>query len=415
MMAAGLVLRAIPLSTLRQSGFYGPAGAGVTVNENTAMRFSAVFASIRVIAETRGSLPIHVFERKKSGKRALVSQHPVSIALSTQPNDDMTPMVWSETCTAHVLSWGNSPCEIVWGDRGELVSLIPRHPSLVTPYRNSNGELMFEVKPESQERPRNLDRSQMIWVPGLGGNGIVGWSPIRLAAESIGIGLGQDQMAAAYFGNKAKPGLVVTAPGSIEDTAYARLKNELDTQYQGSNAFRALLLENGLTAAPLTIPMNEAQFLESREFQGEEIACRWYRLPPHVVGFLRRATFSNIESQDLYFEKHTMRPWLIRFEQEMNRKLFSRNEWGRFYVKHNVDALLRADIKTRYEAYKSAILAGWKNRNEIRDMEDLNPVDGLDDYPLPEAIFGKSAQADGQPKEGTDDGKSGTANGQQAA
>lgn len=382
-----------PLSMLRdRAGGWGhPTLAGVKVDERTAMRYGAVYASIRVIAETRGSLPMTVYERNADGTRAVVTQHPVSALLATEPNPDMTPMVWGETCTAHVLGWGNSYCEIVWDENGEPAKLIPRHPTLITPYRSDSDLLMYEIKSDGGGGARDVDRSQMLHVPGLGGNGIVGWSVIRLAAESIGVGMGQEQMAAAYFGNKAKPGIVIKVPGVLDDKAFARLRNSVDTQYTRENAFGALVLENGIEATTFSIPMNEAQFLESREFQGEEIACRWFRLPPHVVGYLRRATFSNIESQDLYFEKHTMRPWLVRFEQEMNRKLFSRRDWGRFYVKHNVDALLRADIRTRYEAYKSAILTGWKSRNEVRELEDLDPIDGLDELPLPEAIFGKGA------------------------
>jgi len=388
--------RSIPLSILR-AGFPTQTISGVNVTEATAMKLGAVYAAVRVIAETRGSLPLRVYQVNKSGKRAVVNLHPVAQALGYEPNADMTPMVWGETSTAHVLTWGNSYNEIVWNEAGELHALIPRHPSLVDPYRDRAGSLMYRVASDSVGDTRYLDRSQMLHVPGLGGNGIVGWSPIRMFAASIGVGLAQDQMAGAYFGNKAKPGIVLTSTAVMTDEAFARLKREIDTQYSNENAFRALLLEGGVTASNISVPMNEAQFLESREFQGEEIASRMFRLPPHVLGYLRRATFSNIEQQDLYFEKHSMRPWLVRFEQEINRKLFSRKQWGKFYVKHNVDALLRADIKTRFEAHKSAILSGWKSRNEVRALEDLDPLDGLDELPLPEAIFGKSAQPEVAP------------------
>lgn len=393
------ITRSLAPQSLRQTlGMYPLRTlAGIDVNEATALRLGAVFASIRVISETRGSLPIRMYELSKSGRRSVVTQHPVAQLLNGEPNPDMTPMVWSETATAHVLGWGNSYSELAWGDRGELQAIIPRHPSLVTPYRDSSGDLMYRIGSDAGERQRDLDRSQMLHVPGMGGNGIVGWSVIRLGAASIGLGLAQDEMAQAHFGNKAKPGLVVTVPGALDDAKFAALQSNLNSNYQGEGAFRALLLEGGMQATPISIPANEAQLLESREFQGEEIACRWFRLPPHVVGYLRRANFANIEQQDLYFEKHTMRPWLVRFEQELNRKLFSRSEWGRFFVKHNVDALLRADIKTRYEAHKSAILSGWKSRNEVRELEDLDPVEGLDSYRLPEAIFGKSGAAAASP------------------
>lgn len=379
----------------QQFGWGGGSGvstlAGVNVNETTASKLAVVYASIRVLSETRGSLPLHVYRKRKSGTTEIVTQHDVAGLLSTQPNDDMTPMVWGEVSTAHVTGWGNSYTEIVWDDWGGVASLIPRHPALVDPYRSPDGELRYTIHADYDGgRDRDLDRSQVIHVPGFGFNGIVGLSPLRWLAGSIGISIAQEQTVAAFFGNKAKPGLVLTTTGQLSDEEFSRLRREIDTQYQNDAAFRALLLENGVTATDISIPMNEVQMLESREFQGEEIACRGFRLPPHVVGFLRRSTFNNVEQQDLYFEKHTMRPWLIRFEQEYNRKLFPRHQWGRFYVKHNADALLRADLKTRYEAHKSAILTGWKSRNEVRQLEDMNPLPGLDELPLPEAIWGKA-------------------------
>jgi hypothetical protein len=223
----------------------------------------------------------------------------------------------------------------------------------------------------------------------MGGDGILGWSPIRLAAQSIGIGLAQDQFAATYFGNGARPSLVIESPQELGDEVFANLKNEIQTQYSGTNAHKALLLEGGLSAKQMTIPLNEAQFLESRKFQGEEIAARWFRLPPHVAGYLDRATFSNIDAQDRYFERHTMRPWLIRHEQELNRKLFLNSERRTFYAKHNADALLRADIETRYKAYQTALMAGFKTINEVRSLEDLDPVEGGDDIIIAQAIYGQ--------------------------
>ncbi|WP_010586406.1 phage portal protein [Schlesneria paludicola] len=360
----------------------------VAVNEQTALRYAAVYACIRCISETKGSLPMEVIETSKSGKETVTKLHPVAQLLQYEPYEDMTPMVWSETRQADVLTGGNGYCEIVFDNDGMPIGLIPRHWSLVTPRRDANGRLVYDVRQSAGSSSiRTLDRSQMLHVPGFG-NGILGWSPIRLLAESIGIGLAQDKFAAAYFGNSAKPSLVLQSPGALSDEVFGRLKAEIDTQYSGDNAHKAMLLE-GVEAKPLLIPANEAQLLESREFQ-EEVICRIFRLPPHMIGLLRRATFSNIEAQDLSYEKHTMRPWLIRDEQEMNRKLFLRKERGRFHIRHNVDDLLRADIKTRYDAYKTAILGGFKTRNEVRATEHLPSMPGCDELLLPEAIFGKS-------------------------
>ena len=379
--------------------------AKIAVNEQTALRYASVYACIRCISETKGSLPMEVIETNKSGKESVTTQHPVAQLLHFEPYEDMTPMVWSETRQADVLTGGNGYCEIVWGNDVYPTALIPRHWSLVTPRRDENGRLVYDVRQSSgSANIRTLDRSQMLHVPGFG-NGIVGWSPIRLLAETIGIGLAQDKFAAAYFGNSAKPSLVLESPGTLGDEVFNRLKNEIEINHSGDNAHRPMLLE-GLTAKPLLIPANEAQLLESREFQ-EEVVCRIYRVPPHMIGLLRRATFSNIEAQDLSYEKHTMRPWLIRDEQELNRKLFSKSDRGRFKVRHNVDDLLRADIKTRYDAYKTAILGGFKTRNEVRATEHLPSMPGCDELLLPEAIFGKS--------KGKDKGKTSTGDQQDSA
>jgi len=366
--------------------------AGVEVNEQNALKLSAVYASIRVISETKGSLPIEVFELQAGGKQVRTHSHPVAEALNVEPNLDHTPMVWQETRQAHLLSYGNNFTEITWTNNGDVYAMTPHHPTAVEVFRGDDNRLKYRIT-ESGGR-RIIDRDDMLHVPGLGGNGIIGWSPIRMAAESIGIGLATEQFAGAYFANGARPSLIVESEGNMEDAEFASFKEEVQNSYSGVNAHKVLLLEGGMKAKSMSIPLNEAQFLESREYQGEEIACRWYRLPPHVVGYLRRATFSNIEQQDLYFEKHTMRPWFVRDEQELLRKLFTRGERSKFKLKTNVNALLRSDIKTRYEAHKTAILAGFKSRNEIRALEDLNPEEGLDEFPLPEAIFGKSANGD---------------------
>lgn len=344
----------------------------INVTEDTAMRFSAVYAAIRIIAETVASLPIKVFERKAGGGRAEVSSHPVSTLMAVEPNRDMTPMVYRETSQSHILSWGNSFDEIVMNGRGEAVELIPRHPSRVRPFRSNSGMLQYDITYDSGEN-RTLDRSQVMHVPGLGGDGIVGWSPIRLMRESIGMGLAAERFGARFYGNAARPSMVAKHKGVLGDEAYARLKKDLDNQYSADNSHGVLLFEDDMDVTILTMPLEEAQFLESRKFQVVDIA-RIYRIPPHMLAEMDRATFSNIEQQSLDFEKHTLRPWLVRREQEVNRKLFSGRQKGRYFIKHVVEGLLRADINTRFSAYAMAFQNGWLNIDEIREREDLNPL-----------------------------------------
>lgn len=361
--------------------------SGIQVDEKTAFRFSAVYASIRTIAETKASLPAHVYEATADGKKTITRFHPVAELLSTEPNPDQTPMVWSETRQNHLLSWGNSYAAITWNRNAEPVDLTIRHPSDVEVSRGDDNRLKYTYGTGADAR--TVDQSEMLHVPGFG-NGIIGWSPIRLAAESIGIGLANERFAATYFGNAARPGLIVKSQHELDDPTFNQLQQQLNTQYTGANAHRALILEGGLEATPISMPLNEAQFLESRKFQAEEIAARWYRLPPHVVGLLDRATFNNVEAMDRFFVTHTLRPWLIRDEQELNRKLFRRDERRRFYVKHNADAILRSDIKSRYDAYKTSILSGFQTIAEVRALEDLDPLDGTDQLILPESIFGQT-------------------------
>ena len=376
------------LISSRVPGGFPNTAAKVTVTEQSALRYAAIYACIRCISETKGSLPLEMFEMDRSGRETRITQHDLAGLLSTEPNPDMTPMVWGETRQAFTLSGGNGYTEIVFNGDGSIAQLIPRHWSLVTPYRDDRGQLMYTVRSEIGSAARTLDRSQMLHVPAMG-NGIVGWSPIRLLSESIGIGLAKDRFAATWYGNSAHPSLKVEVPGTLGDEAFKRMKAEIMQNYTGDNAHLPMLLEGGATATMMSIPFGDAMSVDQLEFSEEEIA-RAYRVPPHMIGLLRRATFSNIEAQDLSFEKHTMRPWLIRDEQEMKRKLIPRSQWGRFTVRHNLDALLRADIKTRYDAYKTGILGGFLTQNEARTADGRPTVDGGDVLLKPEAIFGKS-------------------------
>lgn len=373
----------------------GGTSVQVPITEKSAIKFSAVFASVRIIAETKASLPIDVFERK-TGKDPKVNDHPISSLLEFEPDPEFTPMIWAETRQSHLCLWGNSYTEIVYRNRSaDVERLIPRAPWLVEPFRGRDGQLYYRVHDERGPGMRVLDRSQMLHVPGFSFNGIVGLSVVRhFMAESIGIGVAADRFVAGFYNSSGRPSIVVQVPQMLDDDAAARLSDGIEQQMRRSH--RPLLLEHGAEMKQLTMPLAEAQLLESRKFQGEEIAARGFRLPPHVAGYLDHAKFNNIESQDRYFEKHTMRPWLVRDEQAMNKTLFRASERGRYYVKINSDGILRGDQKSRYDAYRLALLAGWKTINEIRELEDLEPLPGGDELPRPAAIWGKDdLQTDG--------------------
>ncbi|WP_296451254.1 phage portal protein [Rubinisphaera sp.] len=388
----------------RRSLMNGATAVNIQVNEQTAMKYSAVFASVRIIAETKASLPIDVYERQP-GKDPEVRDHPVARLLQVEPGEDYTPMVWGEVRQAHLCLWGNSYTELEFeGRTAEIARAIPRMPWQVQPFRARDGRIYYRITDENGTR--TLDRSQMLHVPAFSLNGIEGMSVIRhFIGESVGLGLAADKFVASFFNGGGKPSIVIEVPQMLDDQGYNRLRDGIEDQM--SRPHKPLLLEHGAAAKNWTMPLGDAQLLESRKFQGEEVAARGFRLPPHVAGYLDNAKFNNIGAQDIYFEKHTMRPHLIRDEQHMNKTLFKPSERGRFYVKYNSDGILRGDIKTRYEAYRLALVAGWRTINEVRGLEDLEPLAGGEELPRPAAIWGKDDPAhieeDPQPKEGQDD------------
>lgn len=346
--------------------------AGVVVNDETAVKFSAVYACVRIIAETIASLPLKTYEAAGGG-RVEAKDHPLTWMLNYgQPNPDMTPMVYREVFASQVLLHGNGYSDINWNGRGEPESFEVRQPSRVFPFRLRNRQLAYKILYEDGGEGVVMAEN-MLHVPGMGGDGIEGWSPIRLFRESVGLGLAAERMGSRFFGKSARPSIVIEPTMNWRNEADKKnfLRDLQDVM--GAKAFSALLLNPGMKATTLSMPMTDAQFIESRKFQIQDIA-RIYRVPPHMLADLERATFSNIEQQSLDFEKHTIRPWLVRIEQEYNRKLISKRQQGRFYLSHNVEGLLRGDIKSRFEAYQIAFMHGWMNRDEIRSKENMPPT-----------------------------------------
>ena len=374
------------LALTSRATFSPATHTGLTVNENTAMRLAAVYSSIRIIAETIGSLPAQVFERK-NGTLTQTYSHPVAELLAVQPNADQTPLVYAETTMQHVLGWGNAFSAINWSTRtGEPLELQHFHPTEVEVGRDRDtGRLVYRVSTDSTDRV--FDASEILHVPGFG-NGILGFSPVRYFAQSIGLGLAQERFAGLYFGKGAKPNLIVEAPGTLGDDEFNSLQQAIDKGFSGDRAFGALLLEGGAKATAVSIPLNEAQLLESRNFSGRDISQRMFRIPPHISGYTDALKYDHVEQADLQFAKHCLAPWLVRREQEFRRKLFRPGERARFEIRHNLDALLRADLSTRYAAHKTAILSAFGTINERRALENLPPVDNGDRIIMPESVFG---------------------------
>jgi len=359
--------------------YFGTSGSGQSVTVRSAIQVSAVYACIRVIAETVASLPLHVHRNTDTGS-VKATEHPLYRLLHDEPNTEMTSFILRETILSHLLLWGNAYCQIVRNGRNHIVGLYPLLPDRMEVDRGSDGRLVYTYTTTDGKRVK-LPPEMVLHIPGLGFDGVMGYSPIALERNAIGLGIAAEEYGGRFFANGATPAGVLTHPNTVKSPK--ALRESWNAAYGGSsNSGKVAILEEGMKFERISMPNNEAQFLETRKFQVDEI-CRIFRVPPHLVGDLEHATFSNIEHQSISFGVHTIRPWLVRIEQSMNRALFSESEKGRFFIRFNMDGLMRGAYKERMEGYAIARQNGWMSANDIRELESLNPIsdaDGGDDY-----------------------------------
>ena len=344
--------------------YFGTSGAGKSVTAQTAIQLSTVYACVRVISETVASLPLGVYEATDDGNLK-AGDHPLYHLLHDEPNAEMTSFVFREVMLAHLLLYGNSYSQIIRSGKNTVVGLYPLLPDHMDVDRDSKGNLTYTYT-TSDGKTVVIKPQDILHIPGLGFDGIIGYSPIALEKNAIGLGIASEEYGSKFFSNGARPSGILTHPNTVKNPKAVR--ESWNSAYGGSsNSNRVAILEEGMTFTPLSIPNNEAQFLETRKFQVDEI-CRIFRVPPHLVGNLEHATFSNIEHQSIDFAVHTIRPWLVRIEQSMNRALFTDQEKGRFYVQFNIDGLMRGDYKSRMEGYAIARQNGWMSANDIRAL-----------------------------------------------
>ena len=323
------------------------------VSPSTALQVTAVFACVRILAETVAGLPLHVYRRLENGGKARAPDHYLYSLLHYLPNPEMTSFEFREVMMGHVCTWGNAYAEIEFDRAGRVRALWPLRPDRMT-VKRVNGRLQYIYKlskPDSQGRTEiTLRDEQVFHVHGLGSDGIVGYSPIHLARQAVGLALAAEEFGARFFGNDARPGVVLEHPGQLGDEAHKRLRESWESRHGGlDKSHRVAILEEGLKVHEIGLPPEDAQFLQTRKFQVSEIA-RMFRIPPHMIADLERATFSNIEHQSLEFVIHTIRPWLVRWEQEIYRSLLTPQERKTYFAEFLVDGLLRGDIKSRYGA-----------------------------------------------------------------
>lgn len=372
--------RIVPPDRFRSSSNWWPLmstpRAGIKVDQESALFYSALYAAVTIISETVAHLPCKLFRG-----REVVTDNPAEI-VSRRPNPEQSALHFFELMTGHLCLWGNAYAEIVpRTESGQIVDLWPLRPDRMDVGRTRDTrEIVYLYQPQ-EGGERQLPASRVLHVRLFGTEDLLGKSPITLARESLSLGLATEGYGAAFFGNGTKPGGVYQHPGKMSPEAHGRLRESMDRSQGGpANWQKTIILEEGLEWQSTGIKPDDAQFLETRKFQVVDVA-RWYRMPPHMLGDLDNANFSNMTAQDLNFYKRTLLPYLRRWETELDRKLLPLGD-ERFF-RFNADAVLRADIEKRMGIYKTAVLNGIWNRNECREKEDMEPYEGGDEFIVP--------------------------------
>lgn len=351
---------------------------GIRVDNRSAMTLSAVYACIYVLSSSLGQLPLHVMRRQGSNIEP-AKDHAAYWLLHDEPNSWQTSYKWRETVQGHVLGWGNGYTQVMRNAKGELTELAMRRPWEAQLVQNGNRWLYSVV--DDDDRVKAVPLEDMIHVRALGSNGRIGKSLIQQHADTIGLGLAAQRYGREFFEGGGRPTGLVTVKNQLQKDSWERLKSAWNSAVSRLRASenKTLMLPADLDYKSITIPPEDAQFLETRQYNRSEIAGI-FNVPAHMINDLENATFSNISEQAIQFVRHTMMPWIVNWEQELNRRVFTRAERAAgYYCKFNLAGLLRGTAKERAELYHYAITDGWMDRNEVRVLEDMNPRDGLDE------------------------------------
>ncbi|QOR46683.1 phage portal protein [Trueperella pecoris] len=364
------------------SFLFGPTTSGRAVTERSAMQMTAVYSCVRILAESIAGLPLHVYRSGSDGSKVKATDHGLYRLLHDEPNPEMTSFVFRETLMTHLLLWGNAFAQVVRNGLGEVIGLYPLMPNRMSVGRDlETRQLYYEYQtswdePAGQYQLVRLSQSDVLHIPGLGFDGLVGYSPIAMAKNAIGLAQATEDYGASFFANGAAPGGVLEHPGTIKDPT--RVRESWQQTFGGArNGNKVAVLEEGMKYTPISVSPEQAQFLETRKFQINEIA-RIFRIPPHMIGDLEKSSFSNIEQQSLEFVKYTLDPWVIRWEQALAKTLLSAREKPGVYIKFNLEGLLRGDYQSRMEGYAVARQNGWMSANDIRALENLDRIAAAD-------------------------------------
>ena len=364
---------------------------GVNVTEESALQFSAVYACVWVISDQLSSFPKSIYKKLTDGRsRKKLLEDPRLILIDSEPSQFYSAFDFWDAITTSVLLWGNGFAKIVRNADYQIESFKFYHPSKIKIYYGyvDNVLVLFYEDQETKERIAPRD---MLHFKGLTYDGIQGQGVIRaFAKESIGLSIAAEKFGAKFFGNDTMMTKYISYPNSLSEEAVKHLRESWQAANAGlDNAFKIKILEEGGKLENVGIPPEQAQFLGTRQHQVEEI-CRWFKVQPHLIQHLLRSTNNNIEHQGIEFATQTLTPWVARFEKELNRKIFTEKEKNKLYVKFNMDSLLRGDIKTQTEYFRAAIQWGWLSPNEVRELKDMNPREGGDDYLKPMNMVGSN-------------------------
>ena len=351
-------------NSVRDSGqtfVFGRADSGEKVDEKSAMQIATVYACVRLLAESVAVLPLHLYHYSdgEGSSKEKARDHPLYRLLYRQPNPEMTSFSFWETMTTHLLLWGNAYAQIIRDGKNNVLSLYPLLPDHVEVDRDENGRIYYIYHAYTDEVPGETNKDiyfrsdEVFHVPGLGFNGLVGFSPIAMMKNSLGTTLAVEKYGSSFFKNGAQPSGVLEHPGVLKNPEKIR-ENWSDVYGGAGNAHKVAVLEEGMQYKAISLPPEDSQFLSTRQFGVTEI-CRIFRVPPHMVQSLEHATFSNIEHQSIDYVVHTLTPWLVRFEQAIIKDLLLPDEQDEYFPKFNVDGLLRGDYQSRMQGYATGI------------------------------------------------------------
>ena len=352
------------------------SSSGMRVTADAALRLTAVWACVRILSETLASMPFCMYRNKPNGGKEFITDHPVATLFNRAPNSYQTPFEWRELLQAHLALRGNAYCEIITDRKGVILELQPIHPDRVKIEMIAGGSWRYQVLQADGTR-KPYGRGEIWHLRGMSFDGISGLSPIEQARDAVGMGLSAQEYGARFFQNDARPGGVIEFNGAFKDqTARKTFMDSWRSGQAGANRGKTAVLEHDMKYKEIGLNNSDAQFIEARKFQVTEIA-RMFRVPPHMIADLDRATFSNIEHQSLEFVLHTMTPWAERWESSIETNLLTESE-ADLEIEFDFTSLLRGDHNARAAYYGSGITNGWMTRNEARLMEGYDPIAGLD-------------------------------------